>query len=72
MSKTKTIQIGEEEIKLFEDALQCQYDSNMESDHDMLTEAITDSDWEFAQSIIYKFAITDRAFKVLRTLKAVK
>ena len=53
--KMKTINITEEELKLLEDALQNQYDSNFESDYEMLQEEIvkTDCDWGFASSMCF-------------------
>jgi|VirMetMinimDraft_7_1064189.scaffolds.fasta_scaffold472672_2 hypothetical protein len=66
----KAIHISGEDLEIFEKALDCQFDSNMESDQEMLQGAIDDGDWEFAESLIKKFQITDRAFKLLKTLKA--
>ena len=69
--KMKTINITEEEIKLLEDALQNQYDSNFESDYEMLQEEIvkTDCDWGFASSMCFKFEEVHEAFKLLTKLK---
>ena len=55
--KMKTINITEQELKLLEDALQNQYDSNFESDYEMLQEEIVkiDCDWGFASSMCFKF-----------------
>ena len=62
--KMKTINITEEELKLLEDALQNQYDSNFESDYEMLQEEIvkTDCDWGFASSMCFKFEEVHEAF----------
>ena len=67
----KTINITEEELKLLEDALQNQYDSNFESDHEMLQEEIVkaDCDWGFASSLCYKFEQVHEAFELIKTLK---
>ncbi len=69
--KMKTINITEEELKLLEDALQNQYDSNFESDYEMLQEEIvkTDCDWGFASSMCFKFEEVHEAFKLLTKLK---
>ena len=69
--KMKTINITEEEIKLLEDALQNQYDSNFESDYEMLQEEIVkaDCDWGFASSMCFKFEEVHEAFKLLTKLK---
>ena len=69
--KMKTINITEEELKLLEDALQNQYDSNFESDYEMLQEEIvkTDCDWGFASSMCSKFEEVHEAFKLLTKLK---
>tara|TARA_R110002124_G_C8578366_1_gene482071 strand:- start:82 stop:372 length:291 start_codon:yes stop_codon:yes gene_type:complete len=69
--KMKTINITEQELKLLEDALQNQYDSNFESDYEMLQEEIvkTDCDWGFASSMCFKFEEVHEAFKLLTKLK---
>ena len=66
----KTINITEQELKLLEDALQNQYDSNFESDYEMLQEEIikTDCDWGFASSMCFKFEEVHEAFKLLTKL----
>ena len=67
----KTINITEEEIQLLEDALQNQFDSNCECDHEMLSDEINkaETDWDFAESICFKFRQTQEAFKLLTKLK---
>jgi len=69
--KMKTINITEQQLKLLEDALQNQYDSNFESDYEMLQEEIvkTDCDWGFASSMCFKFEEVHEAFKLLTKLK---
>ena len=65
----KTIQVSEEDIKILEKALDCQSNSNMQLDREVLQEAIEDGDWRLATSLIYKFEITDRAFELVKTLR---
>ena len=60
-----------EEIKLLEEALSNQHDSNFESDYEMLQEEIVKSncDWGFASSMCFKFEEVHEAFKLLTKLK---
>jgi len=60
-----------EEIKLLEEALSNQHDSNFESDYEMLQEEIVKSncDWGFASSMCFKFEQVHKAFELLKKLK---
>mgnify|MGYP003133155325 FL=1 len=60
-----------EEIKLLEEALSNQHDSNFESDYEMLQEEIVKSncDWGFASSMCFKFEQVHEAFELLKKLK---
>ena len=66
-----TITIHIHELNLLEDTLQNQYDSNFESDHEMLQEEIVkaDCDWGFASSLCFKFQEVHDAFKLIENLK---
>ena len=66
-----TITIHIHELNLLEDTLQNQYDSNLESDHEMLRDEInkSDCDWGFASSLCYKFEQVHEAFELIKTLK---
>ena len=66
-----TITIHIHELNLLEDTLQNQYDSNFESDHEMLRDEInkSDCDWGFAASLCYKFEQVHEAFELIKTLK---
>ena len=66
-----TITIHIHELNLLEDTLQNQYDSNFESDHEMLRDEInkSDCDWGFASSLCYKFEQVHEAFELIKTLK---
>jgi len=66
-----TITIHIHELNLLEDTLQNQYDSNFESDHEMLRDEInkSDCDWGFASSLCYKFEQVHEAFELLKKLK---
>jgi hypothetical protein len=70
MSKEK-ITITKEELQKIEEALNNQYDSNFESDHEMLQEEIVkaDCDWGFASSLCYKFEEVHDAFKLIEKIK---
>ena len=66
-----TITIHIHELNLLEDTLQNQYDSNFESDHEMLRDEInkSDCDWGFASSLCYKFEEVHDAFKLIKKIK---
>ena len=66
-----TITIHIHELNLLEDTLQNQYDSNFESDHEMLQEEISraETDWDFAASLCFKFQEVHDAFKLIENLK---
>ena len=66
-----TITITKEELQLLEEALDNQFSSNMESDHEMLRDEInkSDCDWGFASSLCYKFEQVHEAFELIKTLK---
>ena len=70
MSKEK-ITNTKEELQKIEEALNNQYDSNFESDHEMLQEEIVkaDCDWGFASSLCYKFEEVHDAFKLIEKIK---
>ena len=53
------ITITKDELNILEEALQSQYDSNFESDHEMLQEEIVkaDCDWGFASSLCFKLKL---------------
>ena len=65
------ITITKDELNLLEEALQYQYDSNFESDREMLQEEINKAncDWGFASSICFKFQEVHDAFKLIENLK---
>ena len=65
------ITITKDELNILEEALQSQYDSNFESDHEMLQEEIVkaDCDWGFASSLCFKFEQVNEAFKLIENLK---
>ena len=69
--KAKAITITKDELNILEEALQSQYDSNFESDHEMLRDEInkSDCDWGFASSLCYKFEQVHEAFELIKTLK---
>ena len=66
-----TITVHIHELNLLEDTLQNQYDSNFESDHEMLRDEInkSDCDWGFASSLCYKFEQVHEAFELIKILK---
>ena len=66
-----TITITKEELQLLEEALDNQYSSNMESDHEMLQEEISraETDWDFAASLCFKFQEVHDAFKLIKKIK---
>ena len=66
-----TITVHIHELNLLEDTLQNQYDSNFESDHEMLRDEInkSDCDWGCASSLCYKFEQVHEAFELIKTLK---
>ena len=63
--------ITKDELNILEEALQSQYDSNFESDHEMLQEEIVkaDCDWGFASSLCFKFQEVHDAFKLIEKIK---
>ena len=63
--------ITKDELNILEEALQSQYDSNFESDHEMLQEEIVkaDCDWGFASSLCFKFQEVHDAFKSIEKIK---
>lgn len=65
------ITITKEELQKIEEALNNQYSSNFESDHEMLQEEIVkaDCDWGFASSLCYKFEEVHDAFKLIEKIK---
>ena len=69
--KAKAITITKDELNILEEALQSQYDSNFESDHEMLQEEIVkaDCDWDFASSLCFKFQEVHDAFKLIKKIK---
>ena len=69
--KAKAITITKDELNILEEALQSQYDSNFESDHEMLQEEIVkaDCDWDFASSLCFKFQEVHDAFKLIEKIK---
>ena len=69
--KAKGITITKDELNILEEALQSQYDSNFESDHEMLQEEIVkaDCDWDFASSLCFKFQEVHAAFKLIKKIK---
>ena len=69
--KAKGITITKDELNILEEALQSQYDSNFESDHEMLQEEIVkaDCDWGFASSLCFKFQEVHDAFKLIEKIK---
>ena len=66
---TRTITVSE--LMKIEEALQNQYDSNFESDYEMLQEEIhkANCDWGFASSICFKFEEVHDAFKLIEKIK---
>ena len=65
------ITITKDELNILEETLQSQYDSNFESDYEMLQEEIhkANCDWGFASSICFKFQEVHDAFKLIENLK---
>ena len=68
-----TITIHIHELNLLEDTLQNQYDSNFESDHEMLQDEINKSDNPEIGGLLlrlcYKFEQVHEAFELIKTLK---
>jgi hypothetical protein len=63
------VAVNLDDIQLLEDALQNQYDSNCESDEEILREEICKGDWDFACDICFKFKQVHEAFALLKKLK---
>ena len=58
-----------EEIQILHDALDAQYDSNFESDYEIMREEMNKCDWDYVHDMACKFKLTNDAFEILKQLK---